>query len=210
VSPMSRDGLESALFEKQRPSASRGPRRHPETVLGALKSFAYGRGILRFPVCLAPALNGAVNKGHFVNLRNRRVSSEILGLRAGPQGSNAPPRDLSFKTPARLETARTCEMWGIWMAGGKAVRSSSLGRSIERRKRWLPPGTFLRVPRPGVRPFVRGLQVAMSWYCAACGSMILLRAMSPAPNSPNSEGLRCRLLPSKMRSCEPSRSAKAQ
>ena len=44
-------------------------------------------------------MNGAVNKGNPVKRRNRKVSSEILGLRAVPQGSNAQSRDLSFKTP---------------------------------------------------------------------------------------------------------------
>ena len=57
---------------------------------------------------------------HPVNPRNRRVSSEILGPRGGPQGSNTRPQDLSFKRlrgRKRQEPAQ-CVGWG-WSAEGR-------------------------------------------------------------------------------------------
>jgi hypothetical protein len=72
-------------------------------------------------------MDSAVNKGHPVNRRSRRVRSQTLGLRAEPWGLNAPLRYISSPTDERPPNAKTCGMWRI--------RVSPTGALLSRKRR---------------------------------------------------------------------------
>jgi hypothetical protein len=76
------------------------------------------------------ALNSAVNKGHPVNRRNRRVRSKILGLRAEPRGLNAAPLHISRQNGESPRTAKTVECGGYRRTAKRlcSPQNSVLGR----------------------------------------------------------------------------------
>ncbi len=122
------------------------------TIKGVARKFGVHRRMVRDAIANAdpparkaaprerPKLGAAsaVNKGHPVNRRNRRVRSEFLGLRAEPWGSNTPALHISRQTGERPPTAKTCGMWRISATGGTPLLSIISRRGVGNATIWLP------------------------------------------------------------------------